>query len=272
MRTTIFLITGALLLGACGSSEPVKVAPAKVRPGWSLDFADAEDVAEGDVPAWGDKRGYDRILGNPIYFFLKDGGLHLVAKPGPIHEKRILLAITDREKLKKGLESKVVLRLTPPDFGLDATEHPRIRIRMAPVTLPGKGADLRDSDKNDACFYLMLGFGEPRHDFSGIEFPNTLAYVWANRKWDDPFASDPEYREFLRYVAIGHGDADPGKIREITRDAAADYRKSYGVGEDESIPLIRSIALMVDANTVGTKSESVLESIRFLPPGESKSD
>jgi hypothetical protein len=269
VRATVASICGlVLLLGACTAKAPPAPAPGPERAGWSIDFTGEGDVPAGEVPAWADGQGFTRILGNPVYFFLEGGGLHLVAKPGPIHRKRVLLAITNRDKLKSGLESKVLLRLTPGDFALDPAEYPRLRVRMAPVTLPGKGADLRDPDLNDACLYLLLGFGEPIHEFSGIPLPDTVAYVWANREWESETASDPDYREFLRYVAIGHGDADPGRIREITRNVVADYHASFGRKPTAAVPRIRSVSLMVDGNTLDTKAESVLESIRFLPPGE----
>ncbi|MEW6742483.1 MAG: DUF3047 domain-containing protein [Planctomycetota bacterium] len=291
MRTSLLgLLLLALLIPTCKEDpDPQGANPAVEQDGWSLSFAEEPEVKAGEVPAWCAKKGYTCVLGNPLYSFLAEGKLHLVAKPGPVHERRIRLALTDREKLRSGLESKVLIQFTPSDFALDPVKFPRVRIRMAPVTLPGKGADLRDSNKNDACFYLLLGFGDPIHEFGGVKLPDTLAYVWADQKWEGEVASDPDYREFLRYVMVGSGDADPGKIREITRNVAEDFRKAFpecfaaardaregegangasGVEKrtgEPKVPPLRSVSVMVDANTVESKSESVLESIQFLPP------
>jgi hypothetical protein len=250
----------ALLLPACGDDPPPS-PPGRDRDGWSIDFSGEPDVPPGEVPAWARERGFERVLGNPVFFFLAAGRLHLVAKPGPIHDRRYLLAVTDRDALREGLESKVILRLTPGDFALDPERYPRVRIRMAPETLPGKGADLRDPDRNDACFYLLLGFGDPRHDFGGVWLPDTLAYVWTDRPWDEEVATDPDYEEFLRYVPIGHGAEEPGTIREITRDVLADHARAF---PGSGVPRIRSVAVMVDANSVESEAASALESIRFL--------
>lgn len=264
-----------LHLTACGSEEPVPGSPDALprQEAWKVDFRDQPDVPPGKVPEWARKRGFTRILGNPVYFHLEKGRLHLVAKPGPVHDKRVMLAIFDRDRLRTGLESKVILRLSPEDLALDPADLPRVRFRMAPVTLPGGGADLRDSDRNDACFYLLIGFGEAVHAFSGVRLPDTLAYVWANRPWEKEVASDPDYREFLRYLAIGHGDERLAEIREITRNVAADYRRAFPGRHREKeqadgLPPIRSVAVMVDGNTLETRAESVLESVRFLPPEE----
>ncbi|MFO0984786.1 MAG: hypothetical protein U1E76_24180 [Planctomycetota bacterium] len=270
-RAALITLLGAMLAAARGQ-EGDGAARAREPSGWALDFANEPDVAPGGVAAWAARRGFTAVLGSPVYFFLDQGKLHLVAKPGPIHEQRVRLALTDRERLRSGLESKVLLRLTTAGFVLDVARAPRLKIKMAPVTLPGQGADLRDSKRNDSCFYLLLGFGDPVHDFSGISLPDTLAYVWADQAWDEQVAGDPEYDAFLRYIAIGHGSVDLGKIREIVRDAARDYRLAFPNrstrGRDghaaAAIPLLRSVSLMVDANTLETRSESILESIQFL--------
>lgn len=256
------LLPLAVLLATCGN-EPPPTVPGRDREGWSVEFSAEGDVAAGDVPAWAAAKGFSRVLGNPVWFFLEEGRLHLVAKPGPVHQRRYRLALTDRDALRAGLESKVILRLTPDDFALDVASFPRVRIRMAPVVLPGKGADLRDSSKNDACFYLLLGFGEPRHDFSGVWLPDTVAYVWTDGEWDEEVASDPEYEALMRYVPIGHGAESPGIIREITRDVVTDFRRAF---PDLPMRRLRSVSIMVDSNTVETTAASVLESIRFLPP------
>jgi hypothetical protein len=149
-------------------------------------------------------------------------------------------------------------------FALDLEAQPILRLRMAPIRLPGPGADLRDSRMNDCCFYLLLGLHGRTHSFQGLTMPDTLAYVWANRRWDDEVASDPDYEEFLRYVAVGHGAERSGEEREISRDVPADVRRAFpdlpGVK-----PILRSVSVMVDANTVGTEAASSLRRLRFEP-------
>src|SRR5262245_39261859 len=123
----------AIPLLTAHAQEASAPKPVRAQDTWSLDFAKEADVAEGAIPTWAAKRGFTPVFGSPVYFFLEKGKLHLVAKPGPIHEKRIRLALTDREKLRNGLESKVILRLTPDDFALDVAKLPRVQMRMAPV-------------------------------------------------------------------------------------------------------------------------------------------
>lgn len=272
MRPTLILVLAAAA-AACadgGGSAPAGLSTAGAeRAGYEVDFSREADVEAGGVAEWAAGRGYTRVIGNPVYFFLRNGLLHLVAQPGPVHDRRVILALTDREKLRLGLESKVLLRLTPDDFALDPAKFPRLVFEMAPVVLPGEGADLRDPDRNDACFHLLVGFGEPVHEFSGVRLPDTVGYVWADQPWEEETASDPDYEKFLRYVAVGHGAEDPGRLRTIRRDLRADYRRLFGdEREGTDLPPVRSIALMIDANTVETKAESVLRSIRILPPAD----
>ncbi|MHC4470230.1 MAG: DUF3047 domain-containing protein [Planctomycetota bacterium] len=255
-------LLAVLVLTGCGHEAPSENPPASAPVAeFALDFSDEEDVPPGSFADYAAARGFTRVLGNPVWFSVRGGALHLAARPGPVHAKRRILALTDRAKLRRGLESKVILRLTRDGFSLDLARRPVLRFRMAPLRLPGRGADLRDSSRNDACFYLLLGLDGPRHDLGGIPMPDTLAYVWANRPWPEEHASDPDYESFLRYVAVGQGEDRLGEEREIVRNVTGDLRSAFP--RRTAAPVLRSVAVMVDSNTVGTESRSTLRWVRL---------
>ncbi len=137
---------------------------------------------------------------------------------------------------------------------------------MAPVRLPGKGADVTDSEQNDACFYLLVGFDGPVHRYAGTDgLPDTVGYVWTDAPLAAPVGRDPDYDEFLRYISIGSGAERPGEARTIVRDLAADFRAAFPERAGKPVPDVVRVGLMIDANTVESEAESALWSVRLLP-------
>lgn len=226
-------------------------------PGVLVDFSEVPPVAAGaPFLRFAAARGYVAEIGTPEFFSVANGTLRLVAAPG--ERSRSWNPMTLRKR-----EDKVLLRLTPEGFR--ASSRGTLEIEMAPVLLPGKGADVTDSAKNDACFYLLLGFDGPRHRFAGSSMPDTLGYVWADAAWKSGLVGhDPEYAGFLRYVALGTGAERAGALRILRRDLAADFRKAFPDRAGD-VPDIVSVAVMVDANTVGTRAESALRRVRTVP-------
>ena len=223
---------------------------------------------------WMGNRGWESEFGSPEFFFVREGILHLVSKPGPVYRDRYSLAIFNRQKLIQGMENKVLLRLAGGrDFRVDTEEFPFLTFKMTPIKLPGKGADLRDPDKNDCAFYLLVGFDTKRHDFEGRKMPETVAYVWANRKWDSGVGKDSDYAEFLRYIPIGHGSKGLEKPHEVTRNLREDYRSAYPDKASKPVPDLIKAGIMIDSNTVDSTAESALHWIRFRansPPSEAQ--
>ncbi len=192
-----------------------------------LNLAGQEDVPPGKpFLAYAETRGWTSPLGDPVYFFIRDGKLHLVSRPGPVYNSRYWLAIFNRDKLKDRIENKVLMRITPATFRIDPQTYPLLGFAMTPEKLPSPAADLRDSGKNDAAFYLIVAFDTRRHDFMGYEMPESIAYVWANRRWEKPVAVDPDYDAFMRYIAIGWGSGQLGK----TAGCASRRRQGFSEG------------------------------------------
>ena len=230
-----------------------------------VSFPDDLDVRNGEpFKEWMKKHAWTSKFGSPEFFFIRDGALHLVSKPGPVFENRYSLALTDRDKLIEGMENKVLLQVAGgPDFRVPPDEFPSLHFKMTPVELPGSEADLRDPDRNDSAFYLLVGFDTERHRFEGRQMPETIAYVWANGKWDKPVGRDPDYSAFLRYIPIGYGRNGLGEAHEIRRNLRRDYRTAFSVKKGEPVPEVISIGIMIDSNTVKGTAESVLHWIRL---------
>ncbi len=226
------------------------------------DFAPVPDCAEGEAfQRWLGGQGGDWCveLGTPWFFSIGGGALRMVAKAGP----------------KDGWdprndEDKVIMRLAGgaegSSFRVDVERHPRLAIEMCPVRLPGKGADVTDSDRNDACFYLLVGFDGPVHPYRGTDgLPDTVAYVWADAPWPSgEVGRDPDYDLFMRYLAIGVGADELGERRRIVRDVAADFRKCFPERANEPVPDVVRVGHMIDSNTLDTEAESRLYSVSFM--------
>jgi hypothetical protein len=246
-----------LALGRClaGDAGPVTVC----------DFRTEKPVAAGEpFLAFARERNLHAEFGTPWFFSIHDGLLHLASRRGP------RAASWNPANLTKG-ENKVILALRggPGDEAfrvpLDAT--PRLEVRMAPVRLPGKGADLTDPKKNDACFYLLVSLDGPRHRYRGEDLADTIGYVWADGAWRSgaEVGRDGKYDEFMRYLALGRGPDRLGELRTFTRDVRADAAKTFPERAAAATAVVK-VGIMVDSNTVDSEAESLLESVRFLPP------
>lgn len=236
-----------LLLGGAAAASPSAERALVVA-----DFEREPDLGPGaPLRAWMEQHGWRAEFGTPLFFFLHKGALHLVARRGP--------ALLPWKR-----EDKVILRITGDDFRVPAGR--RLEVAMAPLRLPGKGADLSDSDKNDACFYLLVGFDGPLHRYQGTPVPDTVGYVWADGPWKSAgeVGRDPDYDRFLRYLALGRGEDRLGQLRTFVRDPQADYRLAFPE-RSGAVPDVVRVGLMIDANTVKSEAESMVRSIRFLP-------
>lgn|GEM_PF-5524777 len=227
-----------------------------------FDLSDQEEVPAGEpFSRWFRNQGWRNPMGDPLYFFIRDGALHMVSKPGPVYKNRYWLALYDREKLKNRIENKVLIGITSENFRIDPEQHPVLGFIMTPVALPPGDADLRDSAKNDAAFYLIVSFDTPRHDYMGLKMPESIGYVWTNQEWDEPVAGDPDYDAFLRYIPIGSGTEKLGRMQTTTRRIRDDFRTAYP--ERRDLPDIIDLGVMIDTNTLGGTAESVLHRIWF---------
>ena len=258
-----------LLFTACGKSgsSPAKPVEEQKAPIVIVDFSKEADVSEGaEFKDWMQKKGWLSEFGSPEYFFIKGGALNMVSKAGPVFNSRLILALTDRQRLMKGMENKVILQIAGgADFRIRTDELPKLHFKMSPVELPGSGADLRDSSRNDCAFYLLVGFDTELHDYEGVKLPETVAYVWADQAWEAPVGRDPDYEDFFRYIPIGCGEEALGKPQEITRDIASDFLLAYPEEKGKTVPDVIKIGLMIDSNTVDSTAKSQVFWIRLEP-------
>lgn len=247
------LFTSALSVPRTGrAAEPVTV----------LDFAGEADVPAGDAfNAWLKQKGRWQVkFGTPAYFFLQGGSLHLVARPGPLAGSVLFWRLLKRE-------DKVLIRTSPDGFRIKSSELRHIEVTMAPLKLPGNGADVTDPERNDACFYLLVSFDGPRHSYQGQKVADTVAYVWADGAWKSggEVGRERKYGEFMRYIALGRGPDKPGELRTVVRDFGADFQKAYPERAAAGVPDVVEVGLMIDSNTVKGEAESLLRRVRFLP-------
>lgn len=252
--------TAGLLLLAIGSAPRPAAAG---EPLTLLDLSQEPDTTVGEPMASWLKRQSGRWevkFGAPTYFSLQGGSLHLVARPGPSANSVLLWKLLKRE-------DKVLIRVTPNKFRLHPAELGHLEVTMAPLRLPGKGADVTDSDRNDACFYLLVAYDGPRHFYQGQQIADTVAYVWADGAWKggEAVGRERKYGTFMRYLALGRGPDRPGQLRTLVRDLAADFRLAYPERAAAGTPDVVEVGLMIDSNTVKSEAESLLRSVRFLP-------
>ncbi len=253
-------LLGALTLIGIGLASPRVWA---VEPLTIVDLAKEADTPAGAAMAgWLTRKAgrWDVKFGDPAYFLIQGGALHLVARPGPAAGSVLLWKLLKRE-------DKVIVRVTPSDFRVHPAERRHLEVTMAPLRLPGKGADVTDSDRNDACFYLLVAFDGPRHFYQGQRIADTVAYVWADGAWKSggEVGRERKYGEFMRYIALGRGADRPGELRTLVRDVDADFRLAYPERAAKGVPDVVEIGLMIDSNTVKSEAESLLRSIRMLP-------
>jgi hypothetical protein len=253
-RTLRLPVLALALLGSPGVSAAA--APLTV-----FDLAAEPDIPAGSpMSAWLRHKSWEVKFGGPAYFFIQDGSLHLVARPGPNTSSILLWRLLKRE-------DKVIVRVSPDGFRVHPSELRHVEVTMAPLRLPGKGADVTDSDRNDACFYLLVSFDGPRHLYEGQRVPDTLAYVWADGAWKTgaEVGRERKYGAFMRYIAIGRGADRPGELRTLSRDVEADFRMAYPERAAGGVPDVVEVGLMVDSNTVRGEAESLVRSLRFRP-------
>lgn len=244
-------------------ASPVSPAAAEVAPITVVDLSGEADAAAGaPMSAWlsRHKGSWDVKFGGPAYFFIQGGSLHLVAKAGPMSSSILIWRLLKRE-------DKVLLRITPDGFRVKPQSLRHIEVTMAPLRLPGKGADVTDSDRNDACFYLLVSFDGPRHRYQGQSVADTIAYVWADGAWKvaGEVGRERKYGTFMRHIALGRGPDRLGELRTLRRDVAADFRQAYPERATAEVPDVIEVGLMIDSNTVKSEAESLLRSIRFVP-------
>lgn len=110
-----------------------------------------------------------------------------------------------------------------------------------------------------------MSFDTERRELHGRELPLSIAYVWANRPWEEPVGRDPDYAAFLRYLPIGQGRKGLGERLEVRRDLRRDFRAAYP--KRTEVPDVIQIALKVDSNTLGGEAASRVSRI-WLAPGE----
>jgi hypothetical protein len=253
--------------GTEGPTEPQAAEPAAGTisdTGSVVDFREEQDVAAGaEFSEWMHRQGWASVVGNPVYFYVRDGALNMVSDEGPVFRKQTWYAIFDREKLRKGIENQILLRFTAAGFRVSLDDYPTLAFRMEPVALPGKEADMRDAKRNDTAFCLLVSFDAERHDYQGTEFPESVGYVWANRKWDEPTGSDPDYEKFIRYIPVGYGPEGLGQEHEFRRDVKADWRLAYPEHAGEPVPDVIRIGFMMDSNNAKTRAHARLTWVRF---------
>ena len=250
-----------LLLATCALLPAAPSPAGAAEPQTIVDFASVHDVGAGDpFVAWMRRMPWNVRFGGPTFFSIEKGALHLIARPGPMASSSLLWRLLKRE-------DKVLVQLTPDGFRLQPAALRHVEVQMAPLRLPGKGADVTDSARNDACFYLLVSFDGPRHFFEGRRVADTVAYVWADGPWQTGAAVGRErkYGAFMRYIAIGRGPDRLGQLRTWVRDIDADFRQAFPERATGGVPDVVEVGLMIDSNTVKSEAESLLRSVRFLP-------
>ncbi len=257
------LVFGLGILAGAGIPAAAASESAKSEPVLVLDLSGEADTPAGDaMAAWLRKQTgrWEVKFGWPAYFYIQGGNLHLVSRPGPSSSSVLPWRLLKRE-------DKVLLRVTPDGFRVSPQALGHIEITMAPLKLPGKGADVTDPDRNDSCFYLLLSFDGPRHFYHGARVADTVAYVWADGSWKSgsEVGRERKYGAFMRYFALGRGSEQPGQLRTLVRDVGADFRLAYPERAAAPLPDVVELGLMVDSNTVGGEAESLLRSVRFRP-------
>lgn len=254
---------GTILLGHAvqGYSLDSDAAPAIVV----ADFRESPNFDAGlPFSRWLEDKAPDWFVefGSPDFFSIKDGRLILRAARGPKAKSWNPATLSKRE-------DKVIIRIrggAGSKFRISVTQYPTLELRMVPLLLPGKGADITDSDKNDACFYLLVSFDSPLHSFTGTNgLPDTIGYVWTDARLQAPVGRDPDYEAFMRYISIGAGSEGLGVEQLVSRNLPTDYRAAFPEHRSKPIPDIVRVGLMIDSNTVGSTAQSALRSIRFLP-------
>ncbi|MFO0575440.1 MAG: DUF3047 domain-containing protein [Polyangia bacterium] len=263
VRRGRFLTRAVLTLGLLGIGLAEVRPAAATEPVTVFDLSHEPDTPAGDpLQAWlkGRSGRWEVKFGTPAYFFLRDGSLHLLARPGPMAGSVLFWRLLKRE-------DKVLLRVTAGGFRVHPQELRHLEVTMAPVQLVGKGADVTDPDRNDACFYLLVSFDGPRHSYQGQRIPDTVAYVWADGAWKvaGEVGKERKYGEFMRYIALGRGNDRPGQLRTLVRDVEADFRLAYPERAAAGVPDVIEVGLMIDSNTVKSEAESRVRSVRFLP-------
>lgn len=257
-KTARLIVLAAVLFFVLCSSNSVAAEDALVI----VDFSRLDDIEAGEkFLRISQEKGWKSPVGEPRYFSISGGRLHLVSKPGPVYEKRYTMALFQRAKLIDSIENKVMLRLTGDNFRLDPKRWKQLCFTMAPVDLPAAESDLRDSEKNDSAFYLITSFDSIRHQLGGYSIPLSIGYVWANRKWEDEVGKDPDYSDFLRYIAIGRGRVEQRDLLHFCRNVEEDFGKVYP--DYDTVPELIEISLMIDSNTLGGTAESMVGKIWF---------
>ena len=125
-------LLGALTLIGIGLASPRVWA---VEPLTIVDLAKEADTPAGAAMAgWLTRKAgrWDVKFGDPAYFLIQGGALHLVARPGPAAGSVLLWKLLKRE-------DKVIVRVTPSDFRVHPAERRHLEVTMAPLRLPGKG-------------------------------------------------------------------------------------------------------------------------------------
>jgi len=136
-----------------------------------------------------------------------------------------------------------------------------------------EGADVRESDSEDAPVRVMLAFdGDPAHlsqrtrmmfelmhSLSGEAPPfATLMYVWDNQA--EPKSLVVNRRsDRVRKIVLESGPAHLGQWRNYRRDIRADYRLAFG---EEPGALI-GIAVMTDSDNTQSAAEAWYGEIRL---------
>jgi hypothetical protein len=137
--------------------------------------------------------------------------------------------------------------------------NPVLRLRFRVDKLP-PGADLAESDREDAAFRVFIVFDKK----DGLIVPNTIGYAWATSNEAGRFIrSDRTFLKNVWYVVLGQGDGRLGQWVEMDRDVVDDYRRAFRMRGD--VPKVVAVGLKCDANDTRTEALSAIAQATLEP-------
>ena len=196
---------------------------------------------ETGIRVWMKLHGWETQRGNPRYFRVGNGQLHMVSR---------------KDSVAIGLER---------GFPVLTSKWPRIRFKIRVLSIPS-GSDLKKKSGDDAAFRLYVGFDRNKGWFHP---PHTIAYTWTENVDRDRIIQSPHFKE-VRYLSIGIGLPPRGADSKeawitIERDLRKDYRRAFP--EDrKGVPALKGILLKCDSNNTGTSAKALVRSIELAGP------
>jgi hypothetical protein len=107
-----------------------------------------------------------------------------------------------------------------------------------------------------ASFGQKIKYGLARKIYGEYPPHSSLNYIWANRKHETNFITNP-YADESKMIILQSGTENAGTWQNEEIDILGDYRKIFG----EEPPSVASIAIMNDSDNTGESSVSYIDYI-----------